>query len=367
MAKIVQKISLEVAKPNYLQAIIAKQFDSDSRYLQVTLVNGSEKIEVQESSTVTINARRIDGAEDAFRGEVNEGGTVTVPLTYWMLELEGKLECDITVIDTDNRKLSTTKFTVEVERASCTGAGTDSAEKYDIIILQGKDIVSSVNGKKGEVHLLARDVGAAPTGYGLGEAATAYFPTSEEDLRNILDEILKTMADNSTGFYRFVDNIPALWGGGACIATVFKIDDNNATVDFHGNHIHSSRIITSKFGGEWTQLEWEKPPMLLGEEYRTTEKWQGKSVYKRLFDFGTLPNATDRSKPVNIGSDFTIIDYKGIITNTESKTSVSMSATNLIKATWISKNNTTASVGIETFDDATAYSLIIELKYIKLR
>lgn len=36
--------------------------------------------------------------------------------------------------------------------------------------------------------------------------------------------------------------------------------------------------------------EWINPPSILGEEYRTTERWNGKVVYTKLFDFGELPN-----------------------------------------------------------------------------
>ena len=39
-------------------------------------------------------------------------------------------------------------------------------------------------------------------------------------------------------------------------------------------------------------VEWANPPMLLGVEYRTTERYLGKPVYVRLHDFGALPNNT---------------------------------------------------------------------------
>jgi hypothetical protein len=35
--------------------------------------------------------------------------------------------------------------------------------------------------------------------------------------------------------------------------------------------------------------EWLNPPMAVGVEYRTTERYQGKSVYTKLVDFGNLP------------------------------------------------------------------------------
>ena len=135
MAQIVQKITVEVSKPNFFQAIVAKQFDNDSRFLQVTLINGSETINVLPTSTVTINARRNDGEAKSFAGSVNADGTVTAPLTYWMLELNGTLECDISVIDTEERQLTSTKFIVEVERASCGGQDIANDESYDILIM----------------------------------------------------------------------------------------------------------------------------------------------------------------------------------------------------------------------------------------
>lgn len=42
-------------------------------------------------------------------------------------------------------------------------------------------------------------------------------------------------------------------------------------------------------------VEWLNPPMLLGVEYRTTERFLGKPVYAKLIDFGALPNAAVKS------------------------------------------------------------------------
>lgn len=39
-------------------------------------------------------------------------------------------------------------------------------------------------------------------------------------------------------------------------------------------------------------VEWINPPMQLGIEYRTTERYQGKPVYAKLVNFGALPNST---------------------------------------------------------------------------
>ena len=140
MIRIIQELKIEVSKPNFIQAIVAKQYDNNSRFLKVTLVNGNEEITVLPTSTVTINAKRKDGESKAFAGEVNNDGTVTVPLTYWMLELDGTVNCDISVVDIEGRKLTTTTFVMSVERASCNSGEITEDENYDVLVKLIEDV-----------------------------------------------------------------------------------------------------------------------------------------------------------------------------------------------------------------------------------
>ena len=89
------------------------------------------------SIKVIINAERPDGQSKGFDGEVNEDGTVTVPLHSWMLEMEGSVICDISVIDTeldDNKKLTTTSFTLLVEKAAYGGSDVTNDPQYDVLV-----------------------------------------------------------------------------------------------------------------------------------------------------------------------------------------------------------------------------------------
>lgn len=131
MALVIQEVNLEVIKPNLFQAIVAKQYDSDSRFLKVTLVNNGQKIDIKKTSTTVINANRVDGESKSFFGETNDDGTATVPLNSWMLGLEGNLICDVSIIDTEDRKLTSTSFTVLVEKA----ANGEMAEEPDPDVL----------------------------------------------------------------------------------------------------------------------------------------------------------------------------------------------------------------------------------------
>lgn len=116
MAKVIQEISVEVAKPNYFPPIIAKQYDCDSRFLKVKLMDGKEQIFITKDSTPYINILNPDGERYTYEGdEPNDDGTVTVPLTGEALEKCGDVYCDVTVIRGDE-KLTSTGFHIDVRK-----------------------------------------------------------------------------------------------------------------------------------------------------------------------------------------------------------------------------------------------------------
>ena len=131
---ITREISVDVATRNVFSAIVAKQFDTNSRFLKVTITNLGERLSVDANSTVVINALREDGLSKAFLGEANADGTVTVPLTLWMLELDGEVKCDISVVGTEERRLTTMTFILAVEAANYSGEDITEDENYDLLV-----------------------------------------------------------------------------------------------------------------------------------------------------------------------------------------------------------------------------------------
>lgn len=139
MIQIIKEINVEVTKPNIFQALVAKQYDMNTRFLKVTLMDCGTRIDVPyiETAKVVINAERKDGQSKGFEGTINEDGTVTVPLHSWMLELDGTVICDISVIDTaadDNKKLTTTSFTLLVEKAAFGGEDITTDPQFDVLV-----------------------------------------------------------------------------------------------------------------------------------------------------------------------------------------------------------------------------------------
>lgn len=139
MIEIIKELNIEVSKPNVFQAVVAKQYDMNTRFIKATFVDFGEKITIPKSDTVQviINALRPDGESQGFDGVINDDGTVTVPLHSWMLELVGTVTCDISVIDTkaDNgKRLTTTSFTLLVEQAAWGNEGITNDPQYSLLI-----------------------------------------------------------------------------------------------------------------------------------------------------------------------------------------------------------------------------------------
>lgn len=172
MIKIIKELNVEVTKPNIFQAIVAKQYDMNTRFLKVTFVDCGTRIDIPATDTtkVLINAERADGQSKGFDGVINEDGTVTVPLHSWMLELEGTVVCDISVIDTatdDEKKLTTTSFTLFVEKAAYGGSDVTTDPQYDVLVDLIREVEAFIDSGGGGGSGVYVGPGDMPEGYNI--------------------------------------------------------------------------------------------------------------------------------------------------------------------------------------------------------
>ena len=184
------------------------------------------------------------------------------------------------------------------------GENTDNARYWaqQAHMAAGGGVVS-FNGRTGSVipkkgDYKAPDVGAAPEGYGLGGAAKRL--TSEDDLNNIWEN----------GWYFWgsdkPENAPKMNPGGAADSYIFmrvtNYDFQNVLQEYwslNQNSQNQARRINRN--GTWGLLEWYNPPMQIEVEYRTTDRFNGKPVYRKLINFGQLPN--NSTKTVSISDE----------------------------------------------------------------
>ena len=364
MIEIIKELNIEVSKPNVFQAIVAKQYDMNTRFVKATLVDNGEKITINQSPTlkVIINALRSDGESNGFDGVINDDGTVTVPLHSWMLELVGTVTCDISVVDTatdNNKKLTTTSFTLLVERAAWDGEGMSNDPQYNLLIellnscASAGEVAEEALQKSEEAIARASDVrgiyigsGDMPAEYNVqidpdsdallvdkeldetsenlvtNKAITLKMKSVEEDVATLESAVngkapagyglgkstpetsVKTPAEldnlNETGWYQcdFLDfrrenpdwNIHGITFAYATVHVV-AID---AWTFYQTLYIHTANqqgLLQRGYYSSTGFTEWkcENPPMVVGQEYPTTELYKGKTVYTKLIDFGLLP------------------------------------------------------------------------------
>lgn len=136
------------------------------------------------------------------------------------------------------------------------------------------------------------NIAAAPDGFGLGKRNVTL--TASDDLDNVM----------GNGWYYWGSSTPA---NAPALINANSSSDYCAMFMISGSQIVASFIdrnnmaMRSKNMYGWTPWEYINPPLKLGVEYRTTERFLGKPVYVKAINFGSLPNAT--SKTVEWGSD----------------------------------------------------------------
>ena len=156
----------------------------------------------------------------------------------------------------------------------------------------------------GEVDTLLQN--KAPAGYGLGTTA-----------KNVTD--FNVCVENGWYCGAGASNAPS-FSKYASYGLLLVIRQSGAVVIqryfayLPGNGITTPTIAmraSADRGSTWTEWEYENPPMELGVEYRTTERYKGKPVYIKAVDTGALPNATFKSVAASFSNANAIVDYGG--------------------------------------------------------
>lgn len=134
------------------------------------------------------------------------------------------------------------------------------------------------------------NINAAPGGFGLGGGSKLLTPA---------DDLNEVWENGSYAWDAAPKNAPTVGGSliPYCSMNVLNKGGNynmhQIAQTFEGYEIRRYYNGGSKTRSEW---EWVNPPMNLGIEYRTTERYLGKPVYVKTINMGNLPgNAVKQS------------------------------------------------------------------------
>lgn len=227
-----------------------------------------------------------------------------------------------------------------------TGA-TDTANALKNIVAGNTGTSLPDAGNAGRMFFVpSSEVPFAPAGYGLGTYSAAKWISNISEIDNIKTNgvygvsqnigsplVLEGIAFNMLNLEVYMVN--ALWG--------------TQIVRFLDGYVMRRRCRN----GAWEAWMWENPPMQEGVEYRTTELWNGKAVYKKLHKIGYLAAGTHNIAH-NIGSISTALSIRVTNNNVEDVTLYS-GITNL----------TFSQTNISIVCGNAFGNLVAELKYTK--
>ena len=183
-------------------------------------------------------------------------------------------------------------------------------------------------------------------GYG-GTAVNLGTVPTDDALSAAIESVYSKMASNETKVVKWLGYPGSEFNFYGILA---RSSANYGSVSAHSAYRKGCLLLKTKVGGTWQALEWENPPMILGEEYRTTERWNGKAVYTKLFNYQTMPNKNTYAKS-HEASATQIVRCVGMNTTTgenfpNSTISVSASKTSISITTTADHSKDTAYVQI---------------------
>ena len=163
--------------------------------------------------------------------------------------------------------------------------------------------------------LTAADVGAAPDGFGLGIDYGGNVPGG--DINNATKNGWYSLAGTELNAPTVDDGVQSVTG--AMLFVQSSRSDRSKvqwmTIGNAGFFGYTLRRYYNPTSTEWSSWDWINPPMQTGVEYRTTERWNGKPVYAKLIDFGSLPNISRKTISHNIQNVQSIVDIAATASN----------------------------------------------------
>lgn len=200
-------------------------------------------------------------------------------------------------------------------------------------------------------NVTIEQIGAAPDGYGLGTAAITV-DSWDNAIANGFYQSNKG-APTSTWYYGFVHSydktgnwlIQKVWsnaaGGGAFCSAERR-----------------------RAGGTWGEWEWVNPPMNWREEYRTTERHNGKPVYVVWLNIELQNNYTTIVELPSVPSK--IIEMHGTAKSDAYTEAVNFPIITFAGAIGARLYKTgTKDIAVKTFADYSGYDATVTVKYTK--
>ena len=270
-----QEIALDVFETNTYQYIEAKEGDSASRFLKITVTRNREPIKVDEDTSVSFRAIKADGTSVLNPAMINSDGTITAELTDQTLACPGEVIADIS-LSKDGSILSTLSFQIIVDKAPV-GKQVTSTNEFLVLLeatRKAEDAAAAATKAANDANAAKDDIVAATeenanlakswavgqTGKREGEDtdnAKYYAEKSEKAVSEVRPAVVELKDQNGSG-----QTCPfALWHlSYEAIRITGTYDDDAGTITFHRSQDSTDEKVFLKDGYIWKEELWTPGP-----------------------------------------------------------------------------------------------------------
>lgn len=411
----IKKLEIDLLDPpRAIPRIYLVQGDHYSRKLQVTLLAGEDPWQIPDGAVIGLRYRKQDGTTGSYDSLPNgqsastyAGNVITLTLAPQVLTAEGCVNAQVEIVSGDEILASFlfqimvshdpstpiyvsqnyfnwqqwTQAQLQERLAQAAGEGLfvpefsigtvttlePGAEATAQIRGSGSSLILDLGIPAGHNGLLDETLtlagygadaaatgtalsGKAPAGYGLGSALpNADCTDANEAVRS--------------GWYRCsgMANTPYTEGW----LYVASRDSNWIYQEFYGAlDAYNTRLTRVCAAGTWREWEYINPPLDLGVEYRTTERWRRSAVYVMAIDVGAMPNAARKSVSFTIPSG-TVDRFLSVTGSTSQGDALPYVTTTTGYRLAVAKGASQHQIIITTDADKSAYTAIAVVKYTK--
>lgn len=305
---ITQSYSLNMVPGGPLTRIHASQYEArgeaidTGRRIVLALYNGAEPFVIPQGSVVTVDGLKPDHKGVSYTIHYTTAtNEAYLHLNQQLTAAAGDVRCRLTIRH-DGAVLGSAIFILAVEKAPISEE-TDMSQT-DIAALEtlAQIAADSAQSARDSANSAALSASAAPT------MARGCYGGDINAISSQGDDSLYPNSVVWVGPSQGTTNMP-LDGHGYCIT--WSSDTGFIQEIYYTNGAHCRRLRCNEGSGSaWKSWEWVSPPMVVGTEYRTTQRWMNAPVYTKIIGCGTASNG----KEVDYGlTGQTLVKATGII------------------------------------------------------
>lgn len=144
--KYITDITLPVSGEKSYISVPAKQGDAGSRFIRAALYDQNGTFSIPEGATATLSMVKPDGT-CVFNAAEIQNNAILAELTGQMLAASGKAACGVNLFAGDGSMLSSSNFTLEIEKSVHSDASVQSSNEFSALQKAMAQVVNPLYGK----------------------------------------------------------------------------------------------------------------------------------------------------------------------------------------------------------------------------